>query len=105
MLVIEYQPNAVWPKAAPDARLVEFAEAIIEDYKEFCPAPAIFVKTISSQLMIDAFRLCVKRGLIDPKDFRFKFQGELLEVNENGKLPVWPPGFGDAYSKLLRELM
>lgn len=61
--------------------------------------------TVGNAIMIDMFRVLVVRGAIKHTDLKFKYGDVVLDVQENGRLNVWPQGFCDTPEDLLLELL
>ena len=59
---------------------------------------------VGSALIIDYFRLAVKKGKISCNDIVFLFNDEVLPINKDGRLPRWPIGFCDHLMDVLSEL-
>jgi hypothetical protein len=92
---IIYDP--VHGKPIPDGLLQSEVESIISGTTgEF---------TVSSELFIDAIRVCIVNGQISNQDIVFVYKGEEMKPDENGRLRNWPPGFCDTHQKLLRGLI
>ena len=79
----------------PDHSIVQTAEDLYHDGKDV---------TTSTFLLIDAFRLLVARG-VPAAHFTFYLEDvEIGQVNESGRLGLWPAGFGDGSINILREI-
>lgn len=85
-----------------------FSDGIVEHIalecwkrREKCP-----VITISTSLIITAFRVHVVEGNIPFKDLIFCYEGDVIHMDDRGYIqPPWPEGFDDVNEKLLMRLM
>ena len=60
---------------------------------------------VSTETLINAVRVAIAEGKIKPEDVAFKFNGEILHVNEYGALENWPRGFCDANLVLSERIL
>jgi len=60
---------------------------------------------VSSELLIDYFRLKLAKGIIRPDQIQFKFNDEILKTNKYGTLERWPKGFCDQAMNICEELL
>lgn len=60
---------------------------------------------VSSELFILAARALIHEGVIPHTEVRFLFDGQYIEPDKDGRLPVWPQGFCDMSEKLLCRML
>ena len=86
--------------ALPDNAVDAWAQSLLTLHQE----SGEVVVEIGSETLVDALRLLVCRGQVKPEDLAFICNGEILTVNEGGRLPVWPKGFCDKTISQVVEL-
>ena len=60
---------------------------------------------VANFIVIDAFRVLIKRKVIDPSEIQFGYEDKKFFADKDGRIADWPNGFGDEQSNLLMELM
>ena len=99
MLTIEYDKDA---KPVADAAAREVAKSVVNMYTT--SSTNMHYKT-SNEILIMAFRLCIKDGLIPHEEVTFLYQGKEIYPNSNGYLDEWVQGFCGEYEKILCDLL
>jgi len=79
-----------------------FAEKLWNQYKYLTDVDVEHV--VGQCLIVDSFRVLVKRREIPVEDILFIFEGQEILANQDGGLEKWPRGFCDEETDLLREL-
>ena len=59
----------------------------------------------SSEIYIMAFRVLVKEGYISSEHMEIQYEGEVLSLDEFGRLTQWPKGFCDYSEDFLLRLI
>lgn len=59
----------------------------------------------SSEMLVLAIRVLVRRGEIPWNMVEFHFENHVLNIDANGKIWKWPTGFCDTFDNLLTELI
>lgn len=98
MLTLEYHPDGI---CVPDVKTMETAESFVQRANE---ADVMHEIKFSQAMILDAFRVLIKRGVVDHSLVTFKFQGQLIRANSSGRLSHWPRGFCDRTDDYLMEL-
>lgn len=81
------------------------ADGLAEKYAmHHCTQGSTEVKVCNS-IAVDAFRVMVVRGVIAHTDIQFKYEGEIIPVENNAWLKLWPKGFCDHTRNFLCEIM
>lgn len=97
-IMVIYDPNKGVVKR--DGELKSYVKEIIDVAK---------TKNVTvhcaNELLIEAFRVAVKKGEIDPKEIVFFFNGEVININKGGNLSEYPKGFLDTHMGFLFELL
>lgn len=99
MLVLEYHPDGV---CVADVKTMEIAESFVQRAND---PNAIHEVRFSQAMIFDAFRVLIKRGVVNASDVGFKFQDKMMYPNSYGQLNDWPRGFCDHTEDYLLELM
>ena len=60
---------------------------------------------VNNELMIYAFRILVKRGVIPHNNIVFKFKEQVIRLDRNGRIECYPHGFSDTLDNILMELL
>ena len=60
---------------------------------------------VGTATMLNALRLEVKRGNLDPQNVAILFRDQQLHIDKYGELDHWPIGFGDKWDQQLGELI
>ena len=93
MLTVEYSRSGYH---ISDFDVLEWANEKIQDYLEWKEAgKENNLLIVSSGIIIDTFRMMVVEGKISHEDIQFKFNKEMVPINEFGNPEKWPQGFGD----------
>lgn len=66
-------------------------------------SPDGLVGTVTGYDQFNSARVQIHKGNLS--GYYFEFEGEKLEVDHNGRLPVWPKGFFDKLDEQLNELL
>ncbi len=106
MLTIEYDPTTD-KNLIPDGEILNFVKVEINTFVIFQDLYGTTFDRhiiIGNQLVIDAFRLAIKREQIKHTDIVFTYQDHILYPDDQGKLPKWPHGFCDTHSIILAGL-
>lgn len=64
----------------------------------------IYIET-GQELMIEAFRVLVKRGVISHENICFLFKDKMILIDKNGRCDNCPVGFCDTRDKFTEELL
>lgn len=94
-----------------DSKALEYAKNIIYQYQnnilnsDFIINENITNISVSNEIVIDAFRICIKRGYIHHKDICFGYKNIEIYSDKTGYLDEWPEGFCDAYMNFLDEFL
>ncbi len=100
----------------PEAHLHPRGQALLGRLCALCAAGGVqvFVETHSDHVL-NAVRLCVKRGELSSDSVLFQFftrtagvlqpHLDTLTVTEDGMVPRWPDGFFDEWDRALNELL
>jgi hypothetical protein len=111
MLIIEYTPNDSNPYCAVrDGNTEKLCNDIINlgplpSYSNYMHNGKDIILNYSTSNIFTEFRVAIKEGRISPTDIRFKFNGELIEYDKNGRSENWPDGFLDYEHKLLERML
>jgi len=102
--IVEYDP--LDGELIPDGKVDEACQSIV-GYISANPNWAGYehVRKIANGLLIDALRVEIKEGHIPLHALVFRFQGQLLKVNKDGRMWDWPPGFHDQEENYLMRLL
>lgn len=98
MLIISYENTGY---AYSDFDLLEQAQKIIDEYKN----NKVELRVVSTDNVIMALRVLVTRNKISHSDICFKFEGNIITINEYGELSDFPSGFLNKNLPLYRELV
>jgi hypothetical protein len=99
MLTLEYHPDGI---CVPDVKTMETAESFVQRANEQGVMHEI---KFSQAMILDAFRVLIKRGVVDHTLVTFKFQGKVFHSNADGQLSDWPRGFCDLTEDYLLEIL
>jgi len=97
MLTISYDKDG---KVVSDANAISFAKKTITSLSQ----DDTFI-CVGTHMMIDAFRVLVKRGEISHEQICFKHEDQILQVNPDGRLNKWPSEFCKEHDLFLVELL
>jgi hypothetical protein len=61
--------------------------------------------SVSSTIFIYFLRALVAEGKIPCENVELRYNGEILEMDKNGRLAHWPRGFADAFDRALNKLL
>lgn len=99
MLIIEYHKDGLH---VADHETMEIAETFVG--RANMPDKTFEIR-ISQAMILDAFRVLIKRGFVDHKNVKVKFERRIITVHENGRLADWPVGLCDFTENYLMELI
>lgn len=106
MITIKYSPDGV---SVPDIEIEQFVRDLIEEEKnaeekaKFTFEPDVNLETsVSTANVITMARVLKKEEGIA---VQFKFKGEILTPDDDGRLENWPDGFCNFFDKLLMRLL
>lgn len=99
MIILEYHPDGI---CVPDVKAMETAQSFVQRAND---SNAIHEVKFSQTMIFDAFRVLIKRGVVNASDVGFKFQDKMMYPNSDGQLNAWPRGFCDLTEDYLMELM
>lgn len=94
--IVEYAKPNVFALSASDHHALLIAKNVW--------TKKMYIKT-SSEILILAFRVLVKQGVIPHTEIRFKFGRQMIKIDKNGELDKYPPGFCETYTNLLSMLV
>jgi hypothetical protein len=103
MLIISYTPNDSSCRYMPDGEVQYFVQNIINYYKKISPEG--LTVDVGQELIITEFRVAVKQKLIDHNEIIFKFDDQLIPINEAGRLSVFPDNFLSQFDRQLDILL
>lgn len=96
MITIEYSENG---QAISDFNCDKYIKNIQE---------LIFIDrhyAVSSSIVILAIRAAIARKELDHEKIRFKFNGQFLYPDKNGRIEYWPEGFCNFDLKFMDDLI
>jgi hypothetical protein len=99
MIILEYHPDGI---CVPDVKAMETAQSFVEKAND---SNAIHEVKFSQTMIFDAFRVLIKRGVVQASDVGFKFQDKMMYPDSGARLNAWPRGFCDLTEDYLLELM
>lgn len=99
MLIIEYHKDGVH---VADHETMAIAEGMVQRAND---PERTFETRISQAMILDAFRVLIKRGAVDHKNVKIKFENKIMSVCERANLSDWPRGFCDYTENYLMELI
>lgn len=99
MLTLEYHPDGI---CVPDVKTMEIAESFVQRANE---ADVMHEIKFSQAMILDAFRVLIKRGVVDHSLVTFKFQGQLMRSDSDARFNHWPRGFCDLTEDYLLEIL
>lgn len=112
MLVLDYIPyrqavNGQMTAFVPDSEIEPWVKESIKQYHEWKTHPinSEFVLRIAQEMLITMFRVAVKEGLISSSEIEIRFNGEVLVINQFGRIENWPRGFCDYNDDFLNRLL
>jgi hypothetical protein len=98
MITIEYAKNG---KTYSDFEVEKFANEYCVIYSE-TKKDTTYV--VSNENIVDAMKLMVAEGKISNEHLQFKFEDELINVNNKGEIEKYPIGFCDYTTNILFKL-
>jgi len=87
MITVTYDPQN--GQVVPDGEIAKFVDDMLSCKR------ADLELTVGSGTMVNEFRLRVARAELSHRHIQFVFNGEVLIMNEFGRMAVWPKGFAD----------
>ncbi len=96
MITVVYDPSH--SVGIPDGTVISVAEAICTG------TPEGESVTVGTGLVIDAIRVLVKTGKIRHDQIQFEYEGNILPIDKDGRMVIWPEGFNDMVTTLLCQL-
>jgi hypothetical protein len=100
------QMQIVWDvdKAQPFADC-QIMDAVKEGIGRFLAGDELYqVCPISQNMMLDAFRVCVKEGLIKKDQIIFLIDGKVIRIDQNGNLEHYPACLDEAMNLQMKLL-
>ena len=105
-IYITYDPHDYVATFAPDADVVPTVQEIVTDFYSRPPEERWdFDYTFGTFLFIDALRVEIREGRLQLEDVEFRYNGDIIQFDKDGRTPYWPEGFGDQVEKLLEKLI
>ena len=104
MLTIIYSEEGI---SCSDFEAEEYVDCLIENYRFSQSYNEKFdgVINISSELIINYFRIAILEGQIDIGDIKFKYKEVEFNMNKNGLFEQYPEGFCEKYLKSCSKLL
>jgi hypothetical protein len=102
MLIIEYSVNGL---AISDSDAMAFAKEKVELYNSKEPIVIEHNYTISNSIVLDAFRVLVKRGNINCNSIVFKQDGKVYSLDRDGRFTNGGPDCYNILDLFLSELL
>jgi len=100
LIIIEYDP--ILGITLPDIHLKDELEYILRNYTKHKNHLSIY--SYGNETFVLNARLLVSRNLVKPYEIIFIFKGEIITINEYGRLNPWPNGFCDNEEKISEEI-
>lgn len=85
----------------PEGTVERWARLAVEDFLKNGDMEI----SVGSTVLINAFRILIKKGQLRPDQVQFIVEDEVLPVDENGRFHRWPMGFADIINRQLLELL
>lgn len=101
MLTLTYSETGT---RVPDKQAENWARKKIKAYQNK-PAGTDVTITVANGIVVSAFRVLVKEGVMDHNDIQVLHGGLIYPINEYGRLIIWPPGFAEGEDSLLERLL
>ena len=104
MLIIEMKASG---SRVADVNSEAWAKNQIAMYKELhadLPNEDMHIK-IANGVLLAAFRVLIKEGVIDHKQVKILFNGDLIDIDKNGTLRYYPVDFDMVLEKYLYRLI
>jgi hypothetical protein len=98
MLTLEYHPDGL---CVPDAKTMQIAKSFVAAANDTSSHTILF----SQAMLLDAFRVLIKRGDVDPTRVVIRFENNAMYCNRDGHVSDWPRGFCDHTENYLMELL
>lgn len=96
----------------PDGQAEKWVDGLLLQFEHDCASreeqgwdDAHYKFKVCSALLIDIFRLRLAEGRLKPGQLEIYFNGKKLDLNEYGRIAVWPKGFCDRTDKILTKLL
>jgi hypothetical protein len=107
MLIVEYinDDNGI---AFADYEALPRAIQIVNNLKKtnrLVDGADDYTISVSTENIVEAFRVLVVRKEIDHNQIMFKFEGRHLPINEHGMLSDWCKGFCDTIDNFHTEIL
>lgn len=116
MLIIDYCPHRSEDDESvvflPDDEVKGYVEETINTFLHFNKKPATEVHyhvRIGNELIMTQFRVSIRQAIRENKmtsnDVEFRFDNEVLKLDKDGRIGVWPTGFCDYSERLYMQLL
>lgn len=112
MLVIDYVPyrqniHGQVTAFVPDSEIEHWVKETIKQYNEWKKGPSNtpFMLRVAQEMIITMFRVAVKEGLISSSEIELQFNGDVLRIDQFGRIENWPKGFCDYNYDFLTRLL
>lgn len=93
MLTITYSKEG---KPNSDGKSRELAKEIVKKGQDY---------ETSTESLIDAFRVMLYQMELSPEDIQYKYKGEIIPVDADGRFSHYPEGFCDQRDEFLDKLL
>lgn len=87
--------------AFPEGRVVEEAARFLDEWREGKRTELVF----GQDQVLNEFRIRVSKKMLEPSDLEIVVNGEVIEINDKGRLNHWPQGFCDLIERQLSRLI
>ena len=101
MITLMYHKNGI---RVPDESAEEWARNKINLYKNKPPGDDVVI-TLANGIVIDAFCVLIKEGVIDHNEVQISHGGFTYPMNTHGRPAIWPAGFAEVQVDLLYRLL
>lgn len=99
MITIEYKEHGV---TFSDFKAEETARSFCYLHNK-TKEDALYI--VSNECIVDAMKLMVLEGAVSHNDVQFKFNDEILKINELGEIEKYPKGFCDQNQEIMRKVV
>jgi hypothetical protein len=101
MITLMYHKSGV---RVPDDSAEGWARKKVKAYKNEPPGTEVTL-TLANGIVIDAFCVLIKEGVIDHNEVQISHDGFTYPMNIHGRPAIWPPGFAEVQNDLLLRLI
>lgn len=98
MIIIEYASNG---EPVSDFNYEKWFQDVLKHKDSDIPITYV----VSTSLPISVINLSIARGELKHSDIKFKYNGQLIDVNEYGVILDWPVGFADIQTDIITNLL